>query len=163
MTRTSRLGTQTMVLLVSMLVGTLAAVLMDERIGFSTTSASIAQNANKSGAPAAKKGATKPKADCSKADDAALADQIRERLSKNAALKDEKEIIVDVKARVATLTGTVKVKKHRVTAGAEAKKVACIKRVDILICGKCVSPQVCCPRTGACQDPPCPTPRKKSK
>ena len=160
MTRTSRLGTQTVVLLVSMLVGTLAAVLMDGRTGFSTASASIAQNANKSGGQtAAKNGATKPKANCSKADDAALAAEIRERLSKSAVLKDEKEIIVDVKARVATLTGTVKVKKHRQTAAAEAKKVACIKRVDVLICGKCVAPQVCCPRTGACQDPPCPGPR----
>ena len=160
MTRTSRLGTLAMVLLVSMLVGTLAVVLMDGGTGFPTASASVAQNANKS--TGYKKPETKPKTDCSKSDDAALAAQIRDRLSKHALLKDEKEINVDVKARVATLTGKAKVKSHRLTAAAEAKKVACIKNVVNFVCGKCSESDPFCCR-GFCQSTPCEEKPKSTK
>lgn len=162
MTRTSKLKTPAIVLLMTMLIGTLGAALMDGRTGFPTASASVAQNANKGGGQtAAKKTAAKPKASCSKADDAALADAIRERLSKHAKLKDEKDIKVDVKARVATLSGSVKVKSHKTTAAAEGRKVACVTKVVDFVCTKCSESDPFCCR-GVCQSGPC-TEQPKSK
>jgi len=161
MTKTSLVRICAMTLLLSVFLGTAAFALLP-LTGNGITSAFATQNTNKSGAT---KSTKKPptKVDCSNADDAALAAEIRERLSKLALLKDEKGINVDVKARVATLTGTVQGKKHRLTAATEAKKVACIKKVVNWVCiAKCPDTDpYCC--HGVCQNTACDSKDKSTK
>ncbi|MEK6407531.1 MAG: BON domain-containing protein [Acidobacteriota bacterium] len=157
MTKTSPARISATVLLLSLFLGMIAFASMHPVAGGSTTSAFAAQNTNKSGATmSAKKPSTKT--DCSKADDAALAAQIKGRLSKRASLKD---IDVVVKAGVATLTGKVRYNSHRIAAAAEAKKVKCVKRVVNNVCkaGGCPPLEFCC--NGACQTQPCTPDTKK--
>lgn len=163
MTKNPRPRISAIALLSSLVVGIIAFAVIGERTIGSTASAFVPRNSNKSsGQTGDKKTAAKPKAvGCSKADDAALADQVRDRLSKNNTLRDEKEITVEVSGRVATLTGTVKVRSHKLTAATETKRVRCIKRVENLICSKCDGNLICC--HGECQPAPCLEGKKKSK
>lgn len=164
MTKTSPARIPPLALLLPLFLGMIAFASMHPAAAGSTSTALAAQNTNKSGAT---KSAKKPstKVDCSKADDGALASQIKERLSNRPSLKNETKINVDVKAGVATLSGTVSSKSHRATAVAEAKKVKCVKSVVNKInpnpCPGCLSNQYCC--NGACQDQPCPMKTKKPK
>jgi len=162
MTRTSPLRISRQALMLPLFLGMIAFASMGSAFRGSTPAAPAAQNANKS---TATKGTKPPatKVDCSKVDDAALADQIKELFSKRPSLKNEKKISVDVKAGIATLSGTVSSKSHRATAAAEAKKVKCVKSVVNKInpnpCGGCDT--YCC--DGVCQDQPCPMKTKKPK
>jgi|GEM_PF-3148304 len=150
-------------LMLPVFLGMIAFASMRPVEGGTPPSAFAAQNANKSAATKGTKAAP-TKVDCSKADDAALADQIKERLSKLPSLKNEKDIKVDVKDRVATLSGKIGSKSHRATAAAEAKKVKCVKSVVNNInpspCN-CSANEYCC--NGACQTQPCPMKPKKPK
>lgn len=163
MTKTSPARISPLVLLLPMFLGMIAFASMRPGADSSTSSALAAQNTNTSGPKSAKKASTK--VDCSKADDADLSAQIKKRLSKRPSLKNEKDINVDVKAGVATLSGSVRSKRHRATAVAEAKKVGCVTRVinDIIIkcAAGCSGNQYCC--GGACQDQPCGDKPKKPK
>ena len=150
MTKTSLARISTTALLPSLFLGMIAFASMRSEAGGSTTSAFAAQNTNKSSA--AKKPSTKT--DCSKADDAALASQIKERLDSRSSLKNEKDINVAVKAGVATLTGKVSSKSNRLAAGAEAKKVKCVKKVVNNVCKTCPPGEQCC--HGVCQTQTCP-------
>lgn len=160
MTKTSPARISAIALLLPLFLGMIAFASMHSAAGGSTTSALAAQNTNKS---AATKSTKKPatKVDCSTADDAALAAQIKERHSKRAALKGEKDIKIDVKAGVATLSGSVASKSHRVFAVAEAKKVKCVKSVGNSLNIKCSGcTEYCC--DGVCQDHEC-APKKPKK
>lgn len=161
MTKTSPARISPLALLLPLFLGMIAFASVGIGAGASTPSAPAAQNANKN---TATKTTKKPptKVDCSTADDAALAAQIKDRLSKRASLKNEKNINVDVKAAVATLSGKVSSKSHRATAVAEAKRVKCVKRVvNKLNPCACAPDEYCC--QGVCQTQPCPMNPKKPK
>ncbi|HVG17807.1 MAG TPA: BON domain-containing protein [Blastocatellia bacterium] len=81
------------------------------------------------------KAAKKPKAekaapvDCSAVDDAAITASVKDKLSKTPSLKDA-TINVDTKVGVVTLTGVVKMGRNKGLATLQAKRVACVKKVD---------------------------------
>lgn len=81
------------------------------------------------------KPATKPKVgkaapvDCTTVDDAAITSSVKDKLSKTASLKDA-TINVHTKAGVVTLTGMVKMGRNKGLATMQAKRVACVKKVD---------------------------------
>ena len=153
MTKTSPARIYPLALMLPLFLGMIALASFGSTFGGSTLGAPARQNANKS---AATKDTTKPstKVDCSMVDDAALAAQIKERHSRKASLKNEKDIKVDVKAGVATLSGSVGSKSHRATAVAEAKKVKCVKGVENNLTIKCSScNEYCC--DGVCQSTQC--------
>ena len=160
MTKTSPTRIPPVALLLPLFLGMIAFASVRPGADASTTNAFATQNTNKSATKSAKKSSTK--IDCSKADDAALATQIKERHTKRSALKDEKEINVDVKAGVATLSGKVGSRSHKVYAVAEAKKVKCVKSVVNNLTATCKScTQFCC--DGVCQSTQCADEKKKPK
>ncbi|MFP5263389.1 MAG: BON domain-containing protein [Blastocatellia bacterium] len=79
--------------------------------------------------------ATKPRAgkaapvDCTAVDDATITAGVKDKLSHTASLKDA-TINVDTKAGVVTLTGMVKMGRNKGLATLQAKRVACVKKVD---------------------------------
>jgi osmotically-inducible protein OsmY len=67
--------------------------------------------------------------DCATVDDAAITANVKNKLSKTASLKDA-TINVDTKAGVVTLTGVVKMGRNKGLATMQARRVACVKKVD---------------------------------
>jgi osmotically-inducible protein OsmY len=139
--------------------GMIAFASMRSSVSGSTTDAFAEQDTNKNASTTG----TKPrstKVDCSMVDDAALAAQIKMRHSKKSSLKNEKDIKIDVKDGVATLSGSVSSRSHRNTAVAEAKKVKCVKSVINNINSKCPGcTEFCC--DGVCQSTQCAEKPKK--
>lgn len=162
MTKTSPARFSPLALMLPLLLGMIAFASMRPGTGSSTTNVFAEQNRNTSAPKSAKK--TSTKVDCSKADDAAMAAQIKERLSKQAILKNEKDIDVDVKASVVTLSGRVSSRSHRTAAVAEAKKVKCVKNIIDKLTDpncNCAPNEFCC--NGVCQTQPCPMKPTKPK
>jgi osmotically-inducible protein OsmY len=162
MTKTSPARFSPLALILPLLLGMIAFASMRTGTRSSTTNVFAEQNRNTSTPKSAKKSSTK--VDCSTADDAALTAQIKERLSKQAILKNEKDIDVDVKAGVVTLSGRVSSMSHRTAAVAEAKKVKCVKNVVHKLYNPncyCAANEFCC--QGVCQTQPCPMKPKTSK
>ena len=159
MTKTSRTRISSLALMLPLFLGMIAFASMRSAVNGSTTSAFAGQNTNKN---ATTKGTKPPstKVDCSMVDDAALASQIKVRFSKKSSLKNEKDIKIDVKDGVATLSGRVGSKSHMNTAVAEAKKVKCVKSVINNLPPKCPGcDEYCC--EGVCQSTPCAEKPKK--
>jgi osmotically-inducible protein OsmY len=67
--------------------------------------------------------------DCATVDDAAITANVKDKLLKTPSLKDA-TISVDTKAGVVTLAGMVKMGRNKGLATLQAKRVACVKKVD---------------------------------
>jgi osmotically-inducible protein OsmY len=101
--------------------------------------------------------------DCSKTDDKTLVANVTTALSKRLSSKVMKDIKVDSKDRVVTLSGIVNFSGTKQLAGDLAKKVDCVKDVvnNIQVTKMQVScgsgHECCCPETGCeCLSGPCP-------
>jgi|GEM_PF-5271036 len=117
--------------------------------------------------PAQKKstqGGGKPKAgvgDCAHVDDATLAANVKDAISKNSQLQ-RMDIRVATKNRIVTLTGVVSINTKKQLAGNVAKSVACVKsvvnKIKVSIVLGCDPPaqECCCDNTCICVDGPCP-------
>lgn len=67
--------------------------------------------------------------DCAAVDDAAITANVKDKLLNTPSLKDA-TISVDTKAGVVTLTGKVKMGRNKGLATMQAKRIACVKKVD---------------------------------
>ena len=76
-----------------------------------------------------KKAAPKETVDCTKLDDAGLAAKVKEKLANTPSLK-EYSLNVTASGGTVTLTGMVKKGYNKGTATSQAKRVACVKKVD---------------------------------
>ena len=106
-------------------------------------SAFAAQNSNK--APKKPAAAKPAPVDCSKMTDDQITAAVKDKLAKTASLKDA-TINVATSAGVVTLTGKVKTGGLKGIATIQAKRVACVKKVD-----------------NKCETPPKPAPAAKNK
>ena len=158
MTKTSPTRISPLALMLPLFLGMIAFASMRSPASSSTTSAFSGQNTNKNATTGTKSRSTK--VDCSMVDDATLAAQIKGRYSKKSSLKNEKDIKIDVKDGVTTLSGNVGSKSHMNTAVAEAKKVKCVKSVINNLPPKCPGcTEFCC--DGVCQSTQCAEKPKK--
>lgn len=71
----------------------------------------------------------KPVVDCSTVDDAKITQDVQDRLSKAASLKDF-TITAATTGGAVTLTGGVKTSRNKATATRVAKAAPCVKKVD---------------------------------
>ena len=92
-----------------------------------TTSAFALQT--KPAKPPAAKPARAAAVDCSSMDDAALASSVKDKLAKTPSLKDA-AIDVTASAGTVTLKGTLDKPALKGVATNQAKRVACVKKVD---------------------------------
>ena len=76
-----------------------------------------------------KKKAPAKTVDCSAVNDAGLTANVKEKLANTPSLKDF-AIQVSAKDGTITLTGAVKMGRHKGTATLQTKRVACVRKVD---------------------------------
>ena len=89
---------------------------------------SSAASAGQNGDAAAKR-PSKPAVDCSTINNTTLAATVKDKLANTPSLKDFM-IGVSAKDGTVTLTGSVKAGRNKGTATLQAKRVACVKKVD---------------------------------
>lgn len=94
-----------------------------------TLSLSVVVIAGQSGNTAPKKAPAKTTVDCSTVNDTTLASNVKDKLAGTPSLKDF-ALNVAAKDGAVTLTGNVKSGRNKGTATLQAKRVACVKKVD---------------------------------